>query len=308
MDNSALRRATAGVVGHPARNSYAGEMAGTTGDEPDQGRSAPERHCSRIAAFFDLDKTIIASSSALAFSRPLHRQGLINRRAALKSAYAQLMFSLAGADAQQTERLRARVSAMCAGWDVAQVTSIVTETLHDIVDPLIYAEAAELIASHKADQHDVIVLSATGDEVVAPIAALLGADEHVATRMQIVDGKYSGEVEFYCYGQEKANAALRLAEAHGYDLTQCYAYTDSSTDLPLLEVVGNPCAVNPDRALRKIAEERGWPSLDFVRPVSLRSRIPTSTATAVALGVGVGAVAAAGVTWYGVRQRRKKTR
>ena len=103
----------------------------------------------RVAAFFDLDKTIIASSSALAFSKPLLRQGLISRRAALKSAYAQLVFSLSGADEDRTERMRAEISALCAGWDVAQVRAIVNETLHDIVDPLVYAEAAELIADHK---------------------------------------------------------------------------------------------------------------------------------------------------------------
>lgn len=258
----------------------------------------------RVAAFFDLDKTIIASSSALAFSKPLLRKGLINRRAALKSAYAQLMFSLAGADAQTTERLRAQISALCAGWDVAQVSNIVNETLHDVVDPLIYAEAAELIAGHQRDGHDVIVLSATGQEVVRPIAEMLGADS-VATRMEIVDGRYSGQVEFYCYGEQKAVAARELAVERGYDLAQCYAYTDSSTDIPLLQAVGKASAVNPDKVLRKAAEQHGWPVLTFERPVSLRSRMPSATVTAVALGVGVSAVAAAGATWYGVRRRRR---
>ncbi|MGH3451148.1 MAG: HAD family hydrolase [Haloechinothrix sp.] len=258
-----------------------------------------------MAAFFDLDKTIIASSSALAFSRPLLRQGLINRRAALKSAYAQLVFSLSGADASTTERLRDQISTLCAGWDVAQVSAVVNETLHDVVDPLVYAEAEELIAEHRAAHQDVIVLSATGEEVVAPIAEMLGAHASVATRMEIVDGRYSGKVEFYCHGEEKATAARRLAAAHGYDLARCHAYSDSSTDLPLLEAVGRPCAVNPDRTLRRVAEERGWQILSFTRPVSLRTRIPSPSVTALALGVGVGAVAAAGATWYGVRQYRK---
>ena len=258
-----------------------------------------------VAAFFDLDKTIIASSSALAFSKPLLRQGLINRRAALRSAYAQLMFSLAGADEQTTERLRAQISALCAGWDVAQVRAVVEETLHDVVDPLVYAEAAELIDRHKADGHDVIILSATGHEVVAPIATMLGADHAVATRMEIVEGRYSGEVEFYCYGENKAVAARELAASRGYNLDACFAYSDSSTDIPLLEAVGKPCAVNPDKLLRKIATEREWPVLTFSRPITLRSRIPQSAAAAVAFGVGVGAVAAAGATWYGVRRRKR---
>nr|WP_245788255.1 HAD-IB family hydrolase [Amycolatopsis marina] len=261
-----------------------------------------------MAAFFDLDKTIIASSSALAFSKPLLRQGLINRRAALKSAYAQLVFSLAGADADKTERMRAQISALCAGWDVAQVRSVVTETLHDVVDPLVYAEAAELITQHKAEGHDVIVLSATGEEVVAPISDMLGATRSVATRMHIVDGRYSGEVDFYCYGEQKAVAARELAEVHGYDLSSCHAYTDSSTDIPLLEAVGRPHAVNPDRALRRHATERGWPVLTFSNPVSLRSRISTPSATAMAVGFGVGAVAAAGATWFGLSRRAKRGR
>lgn len=259
----------------------------------------------RVAAFFDLDKTIIASSSALAFSKPMMRQGLISRRAALKSAYAQLVFSLSGADEERTERMRAEISALCTGWDVAQVRAIVNETLHDIVDPLVYAEAAELIASHKAQGHEVVVLSAAGDEVVTPIAEMLGADRSVATRMQVVDGRYSGQIDFYCYGEQKAVAAKQLAADHGYDLSESFAYTDSSTDIPMLEVVGHPFAVNPDRALRKLATERGWPILSFVNPVSLRSRIPSPSAATVAMGVGLGAVTAAGLTWYGLSRRKR---
>ncbi len=262
----------------------------------------PSTTPSQVAAFFDLDKTIIASSSALAFSKPLLREGLINRRAALRSAYAQLVFSLAGADAAKTERMRAEVSALCAGWDVAQVSAIVRETLHDVVDPLVYAEAAELISAHRADGHDVVVLSATGEEVVAPVAEMLGATRSVATRMQIVDGRYSGEVDFYCYGENKAVAAKQLATTYGYDLTQCHAYTDSSTDIPLLEVVGRPHAVNPDRVLRKHATEQGWEILAFEHPMSLRTRIPARSAGLVALGAF-----AAGATWYGYN-RRKRTR
>lgn len=261
---------------------------------------------SRVAAFFDLDKTIIASSSALAFSKPMLRHGLISRRAALKSAYAQLVFSLSGADEDRTERMRAEISAMCAGWDVAQVRAIVNETLHDIVDPLIYAEAAELIASHKARGHDVIVLSAAGEEVVHPIAAMLGVTHSVATRMEIIDGRYSGQVEFYCYGEQKAVAAKQLASDRGYDLAACYAYTDSSTDIPLLETVGHPHAVNPDRNLRRVATERGWPILTFSNPVSLRSRITAPSATMLAFGLGIGALAA-GMTWYGLARRKRDT-
>ncbi|MBB4687738.1 HAD family hydrolase [Amycolatopsis jiangsuensis] len=256
----------------------------------------------RVAAFFDLDKTIIASSSALAFSKPLLKEGLINRRAALRSAYAQLVFSLAGADADKTERMRAEVSALCAGWDVAQVSAIVRETLHDVVDPLVYVEATDLIARHLADGHDVVILSATGEEVAAPVAEMLGATRCVATRMEIVGGCYSGQVDFYCYGENKAVAAKQQAAEYGYDLADCFAYTDSSTDLPLLEVVGHPHAVNPDKALRRVADEREWPVLPFERPMSLRTRIPARSAGMVAFGVGA---VAAGATWYSLSRRRR---
>lgn len=216
-----------------------------------------------------------------------------------------------GADADKTERMRAEVSALCAGWDVAQVSAIVRETLHDVVDPLVYVEATDLIAQHLADGHDVIVLSATGEEVAAPVAEMLGATRCVATRMEIVDGRYSGEVDFYCYGENKAVAAKQQAATHGYDLADCFAYTDSSTDIPLLEVVGHPHAVNPDKLLRRTADEHGWPVLAFERPMSLRTRIPAKSAGMVALGVGA---VAAGATWYSLvappvpRHRRLSTR
>jgi HAD superfamily hydrolase (TIGR01490 family) len=269
--------------------------------------AAPQIAAPRVAAFFDLDKTIIASSSTLAFGRPLYRGGLINRRAALRTAYAQLMFFQSGSDAEQVERMRAHLTALCQGWDVEQVRSIVEETLHDIVDPLVYAEAAELIGDHRAKGHDVVVVSASGEEMVAPIAALVGATHSAATRMAVVDGRYTGEIDFYCYGDEKAVAMRELAAANGYDLAECYAYTDSITDLPMLEVVGHPAAVNPNRALKKVAAQRGWPVLAFTDPVPLRAKIATPAGGMVvaATAVGLGAVAA-GMTWYGLRRRRNR--
>jgi HAD superfamily hydrolase (TIGR01490 family) len=260
----------------------------------------------RVAAFFDLDKTVIAKSSTLAFSRPFFQEGLINRRAVLKSAYAQFVFMLAGADADQMDRMRSHITALCEGWDVGQVRSIVEETLHDIVDPLVYKEATQLITDHKAEGHDVVVVSASGEELVAPISSMVGATHSVGTRMVVDGGRYSGEIDFYCAGENKAIAIKQLAQQHGYDLDACFAYSDSVTDLPLLEAVGHPTVVNPDRALRKVAALRGWPVLTFSDPVSLRARIPTPSGTAVAVtAIGIGAAAAAGVAWYGMRRRRR---
>ena len=113
----------------------------------------------RTAAFFDLDKTIIATSSATAFSRPFFAGGLITRRDVLRTAYAQFLFLLGRADADQTDRLRAFLSSMVTGWDVAQVSSIVNETLHLNIEPTVYAEALALIDAHHAAGRDVVTES-----------------------------------------------------------------------------------------------------------------------------------------------------
>lgn len=266
----------------------------------------PSARRARVAAFFDLDKTLIAKSSTLAFSRPFFDQGLLNRRAVLKSSYAQFLFMLSGADAEQMDRMRRHITEMCAGWDVEQIKAIVRETLDDIVTPLVFAEAADLIAEHSARGHDIVVVSASGEEVVAPIAAALGADHSAATRMQVRDGKYTGEIEFYCFGDGKVDAMRELADRHGYDLAQCHAYSDSSTDLPMLECVGNPTAVNPDRRLRKTAAEKGWPVLTFAEPVALQpQRRPLGTRTAVAgTAAGLGAATAGALVYRMLRGRR----
>jgi HAD superfamily hydrolase (TIGR01490 family) len=256
----------------------------------------------RAAAFFDLDKTVIAKSSTLAFGRPFFAGGLINRRAVLKGAYAQFTFSLAGADAQQMERMRAQITRMATGWDVETVHEIVRETLHEIVDPLVYAEAADLIEEHRAAGREIVIVSSSGAEMVEPIGEMLGADRVVATRMVTADGHYTGEIDFYAYGENKALAMRQVAAESGYDLADCYAYSDSVTDLPMLSAVGHPTAVNPDRALRRTAATRGWPVLEFTRPVSMRSRFgrpPAPVVTGAAMGVGA---AVAGLAWYARRR------
>lgn len=257
------------------------------------------------AAFFDLDKTIIAKSSTLAFSKPFQAGGLISRRAVLRSAYAQFVYLVGGADHDQMEKMRQFMSQLCAGWDVATVREIVADTLHNIVDPLVYDEAVSLIEEHHLAGRDVVVVSASGAEVVEPIAEMLGADRVIATRMEIEEGRYTGGIEYYAYAEEKARAIEGLAAAEGYDLATSYGYSDSVTDVPMLEAVGHAHAVNPDKELRRIAAERGWPVLVFTKPVTLRSRVPLPPAkpTLAALAVG-GVVAAGGVWWANARKRR----
>ncbi|WP_338698821.1 HAD-IB family hydrolase [Streptomyces sp. Q6] len=262
----------------------------------------------RTAAFFDLDKTVIAKSSTLTFSKSFYQGGLINRRAVLRTAYTQFVFLVGGADHDQMERMRTYLSDLCRGWNVQQVKELVAETLHDLIDPIIYDEAASLIEEHHTAGRDVVIVSTSGAEVVEPIGELLGADRVVATRMVVGDdGCFTGEVEYYAYGPTKAEAVKELARTEGYDLARCYAYSDSATDLPMLSAVGNPYAVNPDRALRREALAREWPILDFHRPVRLKQRLPNLGAPsrpALVAAAAVGAAAAtAGLVWYASRRR-----
>lgn len=261
----------------------------------------------RAAAFFDLDKTIIARSSTLAFSRPFYAGGLINRRTVLRSAYAQFVYLLGGADHDQMERMREYLSAMCTGWDVQTVRAIVADTLDHIVDPMIYDEAVTLIEQHRAAGLDIVIVSSSGAEVVEPIGAKLGADKVIATRMVVADGKYTGEISEYAYGPHKATAITALAGAEGYDLQASYAYSDSITDEPMLAAVGHPFAVNPDKALRRLAITRDWPVLDFSKPVALaeRSRFREVRRPAVAAGILGTVAAAAGVLLYAARRRAR---
>ena len=255
----------------------------------------------RSAAFFDLDKTIIAKSSSLAFSKPFQAGGLITRRAMLRSAYAQFVYLVGGADHDQMEKIRAFMSQLVEGWDVETVKEIVAETLHHVVDPIVYDEAVSLMEEHRANGRDVVIVSTSGTEVVEPIGEMLATDEVIASRLEIVDGKYTGEIEYYAYAEEKARAIQAMAADRGYDLEQCFAYSDSITDAPMLEVVGHPHAVNPDKELRKLAASRGWPILQFTRPVTLRSRIPVKP-TLAALTVGT-ALTLGGAIW--LNRRRK---
>ncbi|MFE2096203.1 HAD-IB family hydrolase [Streptomyces sp. PTD9-10] len=262
----------------------------------------------RAAAFFDLDKTVIAKSSTLTFSKSFYQGGLINRRAALRTAYAQFVFLVGGLDHDQMERMREYMASLCRGWNVQQVREIVAETLHDLIDPIIYDEAASLIEEHHTAGRDVVIVSTSGAEVVEPIGELLGADRVVATRMVVGDdGCFTGEVEYYAYGPTKAEAIRELAASEGYDLDRCYAYSDSVTDLPMLRAVGHAHAVNPDRALRREAVARGWPVLEFRRPVRLKQRLPAFSVPprpALVAAAAIGAAAAtAGLVWYASRRR-----
>jgi HAD superfamily hydrolase (TIGR01490 family) len=256
------------------------------------------------AAFFDLDKTVIAKSSTLAFGRPFYRGGLVNRRAVLKSSFAQFLYLLQGADEETMDKLRDYLAALCAGWPVQQVQDIVAETFHELIDPLVYGEALALFDEHRAAGRAVVLVSSSGQEVVGPIGEMLGVDHVIATRMVVEDGKYTGEVSFYAYGENKATAITELAAERGWDLGDCYAYSDSATDVPMLSAVGHPVAVNPDKALRKVAAERDWPVREFARPVRAQRRLPAPPGDTSAWAVAGLTAAVALALWLTLRRGR----
>jgi HAD superfamily hydrolase (TIGR01490 family) len=258
------------------------------------------------AALFDLDKTIIARSSALVFGRPFYKEGLITRSTIVKGMYAQLVYHLVGADEGKMDRMRQALLELTKGWDKEKVSQLVRDALEEIIDPIIYAEALQLIEEHQAAGRRVYIVSSSAEEIVKPLAEYIGVQNVIATRAKIDDaGHYTGELEFYAYAEGKREAILAEAEQHDIDLSASYAYSDSITDLPMLETVGHPHAVNPDKELRKVAEERGWPVLTFARPVSLSRRIvqgvPRPSPTAAALA---GATVIAVLAWAWLRRSR----
>ncbi|MEA2517705.1 MAG: hypothetical protein QOG16_1543 [Actinomycetota bacterium] len=260
------------------------------------------------AAFFDLDKTIIAKSSPLALGRSFFKEGLIGRGFLLKSLYAQLVFQLMGADESKMERMREEAAKLTSGWEVEKVKQVVTEVLEDVITPLIYSEAMELIRGHRASGRAICIVSSSPEEIVEPLAKMLDVDFWIATKPTVVDGKYTGELDFYAYGPGKPVAMKRLAEAEGLDLAGSYAYSDSETDLPMLEAVGHPVLVNPDKQLRAMAAERGWATETFKNPVSIRSRLPQLIPPQMTPGnrlLAAGGLAVAASAWWWVARKNR---
>ena len=263
------------------------------------------------AAFFDLDKTIVARSSPLALGRSFFKEGLISRSSLMKSLYAQLMFQLMGADEDKMERMRQEAAKLTAGWEQEKVRSVVTEVLEEVMSPLIYSEALELMHDHRAAGRLVCIVSSSPEEVVEPLAKMLYVDRYIATRPKIVDGKYTGELDFYAYGPQKATAIKALAEELDLDLEGSFAYSDSVTDLPMLEVVGNPVVVNPDKGLRRLAIENGWQIEFFRNPVSIRDRLPRLRTPEVSrnnsMAAAAGAMGVAAALWWVSRRKTDVT-
>jgi HAD superfamily hydrolase (TIGR01490 family) len=260
---------------------------------------------SRSAAFFDLDKTIIARSSTLAFSRPLFKAGLLNRRALLKAGIAQAYYQMFGADHAQLQRVRNELSQLTKGWDKAEIERLVAETVAEVVEPLVFAEALAIIDQHQREGRHVVVISSSPIEIVLPLCRHLGIDNVIASRPEVdEEGRFTGKMAFHAYGPGKAEAMRELAMGMEISLPDSFAYSDSATDLPMLEAVGHPVAVNPDRELRGIAHARAWEILEFAKPVALRIPRPSPVVSGAAVAAGAATVAAV----WAIKHRRRSDR
>jgi HAD superfamily hydrolase (TIGR01490 family) len=215
------------------------------------------------AAFFDLDRTLLSRSSALALAGPFRARGLISRRQLAKAAVWQLLFVVRGASAETVRRASEDGLMLLSGLPVSELQEIVAGAMATVLKPLVYADPLELAERHRAKGERTYIVSAALQEVVDALADEVGFDGAAGTVCEVVDGVYTGRSVRSLHGAAKADAVRELAGTQGLDLEASTAYSDSHTDLPFLETVGFPVAVNPDRALRRIARERGWPTVRF---------------------------------------------
>lgn len=215
------------------------------------------------AAFFDLDRTLISRSSSLALAGTFRKRGLISRRQVAKAAFAQLVFVRFGAGQARVGQTADNAMSILEGLPVELMREIASEAWQLVLKPLVYQEALDTASSHARRGERVYIASAALEEVVEEVASRLGFDGAIASRAEARDGVFTGRLERRLYGQAKADALVELAEAEDLDLASSTAYSDSHSDVPFLEAVGQAVAVNPDRDLRRIAEERRWPVMRF---------------------------------------------
>ena len=254
------------------------------------------------AAFFDLDKTIIAKSSTLAFTKPLFKAGFLSRTTLAKAGIAQAYYQAFGADHEQLERIKEELAGLTKGWDRDEIIRLVEETVDEVVAPLVYSEALAIIDDHRRSGRRVVVVSTSPDEIVRPLCRYLGIEDVIATRSEIdEEGRYTGTIELYAYGPAKAQAMVEMATREGIDLSASYAYSDSITDIPMLEAVGHPVAVNPDGDLLETATERNWEIRWFESAVTIRDKVASKAVPGVAVAGGL----VAAVAYVAIKQKKK---
>jgi HAD superfamily hydrolase (TIGR01490 family) len=262
--------------------------------EADARREWAYRTGGQQAAFFDLDRTLISGSSAFTFAIAAWRKDMVPSGQFARDAVGAVAFKLRGdgGDHDSVAKVRERILRAVEGsrqQDMVALNETIIPKLLDKVRP----EARKLLESHHRRGHATYIVSAAPVEIVEPLAQALGMTGGLGTRAVVHDGVYTGELAGpFCYGPGKVEALAEVAHWEGYDLSRCYGYSDSSSDLPMLEAVGHPVAVNPDARLGATAAERGWPVVIFRRRTKQVVRRSTAGVAAVSL---TGAAFAAGM-------------
>jgi HAD superfamily hydrolase (TIGR01490 family) len=243
----------------------------------------------RAAAFFDLDRTLMAGSSAYEFARASYRGGLLSRRQLAAGAWANVQFRLRGSTDAATDELREQIAKAIAGVRVRDLQRLGPAVLAGIL-PRIYPQMLQVAWEHQDAGRRVYICTAAAHELAAVLALVLGFDGGIGARSEVRDGVYTGRPHGpFTYREGKAQAVRELAEREGIDLAGSWAYSDSESDLPMLRAVGHPVVVNPDAELGRIAREEGWEVLRFER-LGRRLAIAGTALAAAAVG-GIGSVA-----------------
>jgi HAD superfamily hydrolase (TIGR01490 family) len=224
----------------------------------------------RTAAFFDIDDTLIQGSTAAYLVRYLYHQRHVNLAAMARLAYYVLLYRLNRL--RQVEVYRWGYG-LCGDRTLSQVRQILDGAFERYVRRRVYRDGLALIERHRTRGDLIVAISGAPDYMVERVCGMLGIRHFIATRTPIVGDRVTRDVcEPLCYGAGKVRYATEFAAAHGVDLGASYFYSDSASDLPLLERVGNPIAVNPQRLLRRQARRRGWPIVRFLELTELPGR------------------------------------
>lgn len=246
----------------------------------------------RVAAFFDVDNTIMRGASIFHLARGLFGKGILTAADLASYALAQGKFLTVASESQRDlARISENALAFAKGRTTQEMDALCQEVFDEVMADKVWPGTVELAHAHKASGHEVWLVSAAPIELARIIADRLGLDGAIATISEIVDGRYTGRlVGSPMHGVAKAEAVRDLVRDRGFALADCYAYSDSENDIPLLNEVGNPVVVNPDSALRQYARNREWPVYDFRREhIKARYGKPaTATAVAAIVGAGVG--------------------
>ncbi|HEY6771605.1 MAG TPA: HAD-IB family hydrolase [Solirubrobacterales bacterium] len=242
------------------------------------------------AAFFDLDKTLMAGSSGMVFARVANRKGFVPRGQLAKWGVDHLRYRLRGSSDEQTNALLEVAKRIFAEIPEREVERMGPEVLAGIL-PRIYPQMLDEIHRHQDEGRATFIVSAAGNELVKTLAAVLGMEGGIGTRWAVgPDGKFTGEMEGpFVYGEGKVEAMRQFAERHDIDMDSSYAYSDSASDLPMLRSVGHAVVVNPDGPLAEIARQEGWQVMRFEK-LGRKLAIVGATALAAAVG-GAGALA-----------------